>query len=381
LKNHKYTLSKQKGKRELVERPSYVDSPLSLLEELGQMSIALDDHGQILGATKACLELFGCRDPKSLGGSLGSFGNLFCAESRTGTIPLTGKLPDLHLDKELCDYWSVTLPSQKKKLLFASLRQINRYCVKGRVYILDLHDITDLGQFPCTTEDITPMIAHEIRNPLQTIKGINDLLKVSIETDQADVHKLLSISDSCIDQIKTLTEDLLSQKRLRNCKLSRKSTEVNLTILLKEILCAYSTTCGHEIISRFDETKPIYTSKEACKIRQIVTNLIDNAVKFTPFDKRIWVDLKTNGESAIIIVEDEGIGVPADETEYIFDPFYRSSNILQEETGLGLGLYISKRLSNLLGGDLIAKERPQGGTIVEFSLPLDVPPRNATNAE
>jgi len=345
------------------------------------MSIALDDHGQILGATKACLELFGCRDPKSLGGSLGSFGNLFCAESRTGTIPLTGKLPDLHLDKELCDYWSVTLPSQKKKLLFASLRQINRYCVKGRVYILDLHDITDLGQFPCTTEDITPMIAHEIRNPLQTIKGINDLLKVSIETDQADVHKLLSISDSCIDQIKTLTEDLLSQKRLRNCKLSRKSTEVNLTILLKEILCAYSTTCGHEIISRFDETKPIYTSKEACKIRQIVTNLIDNAVKFTPFDKRIWVDLKTNGESAIIIVEDEGIGVPADETEYIFDPFYRSSNILQEETGLGLGLYISKRLSNLLGGDLIAKERPQGGTIVEFSLPLDVPPRNATNAE
>ncbi len=380
MKKHKHILFRQKGKWKLVERPSYVDNPLSLLEELGQMSIALDRHGRILGATKACLELFGCRNPKSLGGSLSSFRNLFCAESGTGTIPLTKKLPDLHLDKELCDYLSVTLPSQKKKLLFASLGQINWYCVTGKVYILNLHDITDLDQFPCTTKDVAPMIAHEIRNPLQTLKAINDLLKVSVGTDQADVHKLLSISDSCIDQIKTLTEDLLAQKSLRNCKLSGKSSAVNLTILLNEILCAYSTTSGHEIISLFDETKPIYTSKEACRIRQIVTNLIDNAVKFTPFDKRIWVDLKTNDESVLIIVEDEGIGVPADEKEYIFDPFYRSSNVLQENTGLGLGLYISKRLSNLLGGDLIAKERPQGGTIVEFSLPLDVP-RNATNSE
>ena len=103
-------------------------------------------------------------------------------------------------------------------------------------------------------------------------------------------------------------------------------------------------------------------------------------MKFTPFDKRIWVDLKTDGDFATIIVEDEGIGVPADEKQYIFEPFYRSSNVLQEKNGLGLGLYISKRLSNLLGGDLIAKERPQGGTIVEFSLPLDVP-RNTTNTE
>jgi len=383
LKKHKYVLLKQKGKWELIEQPSYVDSPLSLLDELGQPSIALDEHGQILGATKSCLELFGCKDckdPKSLGESLDSFRNLFCVESGTGTIPPTAKLRDLHLDKELCDYWSITLPSQQKKLLFASLRQINRYSMKDKVYILNLYDITHLGQSPCTTKDITPMIAHEIRNPLQTLKAINDLLKVSIGADQTDVHKLLSMSDSYIEQIKTLTEDLLAHKRPRNCKLSTKSSAVNLTILLKEILCTYSTTCGHKIISRFDETKPIYTSKEACRIRQVVTNLIDNAVKFTPFDKRIWVDLKTDGDFATIIVEDEGIGVPADEKQYIFEPFYRSSNVLQEKNGLGLGLYISKRLSNLLGGDLIAKERPQGGTIVEFSLPLDVP-RNTTNTE
>jgi signal transduction histidine kinase len=110
----------------------------------------------------------------------------------------------------------------------------------------------------------------------------------------------------------------------------------------------------------------------------VVTNLLDNAIKFTPLCKRIWVNLKTSEDYATVIVEDEGIGVPIDERDYIFDPFYRSSNAPQEETGVGLGLYISKRLAGLLGGDLVAVERPQGGTIVEFSLPLE-PGRNTAS--
>ena len=378
VQKHHCTLVKQHGAWQLIEQPNHIDDPLSSLDELGQMAIAMDKEGRILGATNAYRGFFDCGNSKTLGESLKYLGHQFCVQSIAETIPPVATSDLSHLPGQLYDYWNVRLPSQGKRTLFVSLQETDWHSYTGKVWVLTFWDITAFWKPKDLTEDLTPIIMHEMKNPLQTLKAVNDLLKVSIETDRADLHRLISMSDSSIDQIATLTEDLLALKKRKGCKLSISSAALDLTSLLKELLGPYSTASKHQIIPLFDDATPLYVSGEPCRIRQVVTNLLDNAIKFTPLCKRIWVNLKTSEDYATVIVEDEGIGVPIDERDYIFDPFYRSSNAPQEETGVGLGLYISKRLAGLLGGDLVAVERPQGGTIVEFSLPLE-PGRNTAS--
>jgi signal transduction histidine kinase len=98
--------------------------------------------------------------------------------------------------------------------------------------------------------------------------------------------------------------------------------------------------------------------------------VINNAVKYTPPGKRIWVDLLISDGTALLVVEDEGIGIAPSELERVFDQFYRGSKTRDKFSGVGLGLYVSRFLARMHGGDLWAETRPQGGTVIKLSLPV-----------
>jgi len=105
-------------------------------------------------------------------------------------------------------------------------------------------------------------------------------------------------------------------------------------------------------------------------IVQVLVNLIDNSIKYSPEQTTIEISANVNRQGMLVQVKDMGIGIPADDLQRIFDKFYR---VLQPEniSGTGLGLSISKGIIEAHGGQIWAENRPEGGTVISFTLPLE----------
>ncbi len=370
---HKFLLTKKGGKWQVSKGCDCSNHPLCFAEILDQNAIGLDTAGRIIDVTQPCLNLFSCDDIAQLGETFEEFIHDYSAKSVTQTIQNKIPLAKMRYGETLQDCWKMTLPEKGDANLLINLHKTMWRFITGDVLILTLHDITAFTKPYSLTDEIIPMIVHEIKNPLQTLKATNDLVKLSLEKEQEDLAHYISMSDMYIEQIAGLTEDLLTLSRLQTSKPINNEMNVDLTQLLTEVVGSFATQTDHRLILLFDQNTPCYVAGNPCRIVQIVTNLLQNAVKFTPEGGQIWIDLQVHDNTAVLIVEDEGIGVPPEESERIFEPFFRSSNAQEHQSGLGLGLYISKRLANLLGGDLLSKPRPQAGTIMELSLPLADP--------
>jgi len=126
----------------------------------------------------------------------------------------------------------------------------------------------------------------------------------------------------------------------------------------------------HQLIEMFSRSARVPVRVHALWVRQILSNVLGNAVKYTPPGGRIFVGIIRSADEVIVSVEDEGIGIPAGETTMVFEPFYRASNSGGVASGGGLGLYISRELARLQGGDMWVSPRPERGTIVNLRLPL-----------
>jgi signal transduction histidine kinase len=109
---------------------------------------------------------------------------------------------------------------------------------------------------------------------------------------------------------------------------------------------------------------------------QAITNLLTNAQKYTPTGKAIHVTLSKRNGSALLKVEDEGVGIPPEDLEKVFAGFYRTPDVTKWQPGsVGLGLFISRGLVRRMGGDLWAENRPAGGTVMCMKMPLVKPPK------
>src|SRR5205814_3327571 len=105
------------------------------------------------------------------------------------------------------------------------------------------------------------------------------------------------------------------------------------------------------------------------RLVEVIENLINNAVKYSPNGGTVTVELAREGESAVVRVRDEGLGVPEEERAHIFERFYRTA-IAKPYGGVGLGLYISKEIMVRLGGDIVLESTSEGGSVFRVSLPL-----------
>ncbi|MHB8757854.1 MAG: sensor histidine kinase, partial [Bacillota bacterium] len=107
------------------------------------------------------------------------------------------------------------------------------------------------------------------------------------------------------------------------------------------------------------------------RLIEVLTNLMSNAIKYTRPGGHIWVKAAVDGENVVARVEDDGIGIPEDQLDQVFEGFHRARNLTEHDPGgLGLGLFISRDISRRHGGDLWAANREGGGTVMNLKLPL-----------
>jgi signal transduction histidine kinase len=223
-------------------------------------------------------------------------------------------------------------------------------------------------------DDLLAMVSHELRTPLTTVVGALRLLSAGPALGPGERQEMLEMADRQARRLRVLIEQLLLAAQSDNGRATLVSTaaervEVDAANLLAEAAGeARAGPCGDRVRVRCDRSLPVRLAPDA--ILQILGNLVDNACKYGPEDRPVWLVGEPDGTEAVLAVEDDGAGVPPSERERIFERFTR----LEPGRGLGLGLYIARQLARAQGGDLLAADaKVATGARFELRLPLRDP--------
>lgn len=225
-------------------------------------------------------------------------------------------------------------------------------------------------------EHLIRAVSHDVRTPINTIFGYTELLKTSALSRQQ--HTQLKQIKSAADYVNHLVQDLLDFSQLEAGKMNPENSAFNLVTLITNTAENVAMSHGNESISlRFDMDANLNRNifNDPLRIRQIVSNIIDNAYKFTT-DGEIKVLLKlitkSKTETSVSLqISDTGIGIPQTQQKQIFTEFTQAKNEgHSKQGGYGLGLTISKKLSELLGGHLTLESTEGKGSIFTLTLPI-----------
>lgn len=225
-------------------------------------------------------------------------------------------------------------------------------------------------------DEFLSIASHELKTPIASLKGTAQLLLRAQERGQVDLERLergLRTIDRAADRLTLLTEDLLDVSRLRGGRLRLRPRETDLAALLRDVLARLQPQAEqHHLDLRVDpDCDPCPTVLDPDRMDQVLSNLVGNAVKYTPEGGEVQVCLRRDGDNLLLQVHDRGIGLPPDMTERIFEPFGRAPNAEREQLpGMGLGLYISRQIVESHGGRIWAESQGEGhGTTFTVLLP------------
>jgi signal transduction histidine kinase len=216
--------------------------------------------------------------------------------------------------------------------------------------------------------------AHELRSPLTRLKSHTEVLVDLVADGNASVTQLIQSlhrMNAAIDRLSALTTDLLDVSRLRR-RVPLRQQSVDLEALIRTVAADHQQHAGqrHRFVLELPD-EPCCVVADPDRLAQIVTNLLDNAVKYSPAGGGIYVSLQMGDTGALLRVRDEGIGLPVGSAERVFEPFNRAANAFAGNIpGLGLGLHISRQIVRRHGGRIWAESPGEGqGTTVHVWLP------------
>lgn len=213
-------------------------------------------------------------------------------------------------------------------------------------------------------------VAHEIRTPLCAMRGEAELVLRGTHTAQ-EYQEVLERFTEQFDRLSRLTGDLLLLARLEARGYLEHTERLELAALLRGLMELFEALAEDKGISMRLLTEGETTAwGDKCLVQQALANLIHNALQYTPRGGRVDLKCSADGASALIIVEDTGMGIPPQDLPYVFDRFYRVEKSRSRETGgSGLGLSISKRIVEAHGGEIRMESTWGRGTRVEVRLP------------
>ncbi len=222
--------------------------------------------------------------------------------------------------------------------------------------------------------------AHELRTPLTALKGTAQLLRRQQARGTLDPDRLitaLATLDRSADRLVALTDDLLDVARLHTGHLLLVVRPTDLAALVGAAVgqARERAGAGHRLTLDAPAALPPVLA-DAGRIEQVLTNLLDNALKYAPDGGAVAVTVAADGAGVAVAVRDDGIGLPPDTEEAIFAPFGRATNAAARNLpGMGLGLYICRSIVERHGGWIAATSAGEGrGTTVTFWLPTAGPP-------
>jgi two-component system CheB/CheR fusion protein len=238
--------------------------------------------------------------------------------------------------------------------------------------------VADLEEASRRKDIFLSTLSHELRGPLSPLRNAAALIRMTAAASR-DVEEPLRIIDRQVDALARLVDDLLDVARIGAGKVELDRQAV----ALQDVVGRAVETCAPIVAERghrlevLAAPRPIVVDADADRLQQVFANLITNAAKYTPRGGGIWVKTATEGEEAVVHVEDTGVGIPPDMLPRIFDLFTQvESSRAQSRQGLGIGLALVKELATLHGGSVqVRSEGKDKGSKFTVRLPLARPSR------
>jgi PAS domain S-box-containing protein len=215
------------------------------------------------------------------------------------------------------------------------------------------------------------MASHELRTPLASIMSAAELLiHYRDRMDGSQIDEKLTLITRRVDHLASIIEDVLNLGRMQSGHTEYHPVRTDLDALCQDVVAEFQNqpAMTHEVLYRCDQ-RPILLDLDRKLTCQVITNLISNAIKYSPASQQVSVSLELRHESAVLCVRDSGIGIPAQDVKHLFEPFHRARNV-GAISGTGLGLAISKEAVEQHGGTIRVESEVGVGTAVYVHLPI-----------
>ncbi len=245
--------------------------------------------------------------------------------------------------------------NEKEKALFANLET----------------SLSSLQLLMDKKDEFLGLATHELKTPITSMKAsLQSLQKLALKNDALkDAIPLLTIANRQVIKLAGIVNDLVDVSKTQSGKLELNKTTFPLAMAVMDCITEieHQAKGYHFIVSKAIDSI-VFADK--VRIEQVVINLLTNAVKYSPVQRLIDVDIELNEMDIKVSVKDQGIGIPADKLPFIFDRFFRVHESSQVFSGLGLGLYICAEIIRQHGGKIGVESKEGEGSVFWFSLPI-----------
>jgi PAS domain S-box-containing protein len=228
----------------------------------------------------------------------------------------------------------------------------------------------NLEKLDRTKTEFLSIVSHEFRTALTGIQGFSELIRDGgLETDEVRAYGGYIFNDA--DRINRLISDMLDLDRMESGRMSMRTGDVDINEVLSEAMArAGTSTATVEFKADLDPRLPIVVG-DRDRLTQVVSNLVSNAVKYSPDGGMVTLSTRAEGGFALVSVTDTGLGIPPDEIGHVFERFRRvRSGAAQSIPGTGLGLTIVKQIVEMHGGKIWVESAVGHGSAFHFTIPL-----------
>jgi two-component system phosphate regulon sensor histidine kinase PhoR len=330
---------------------SKLEAVISSMEE---GVIPLDSEGRILGVNAAARELFGLRDdPQGL--------KLWEVVRLPGLEEAAAKT--LQSRTPVTDSFEVG-----DRVLSVRLSPVN----DGPGAVLVAHDITEDRRYDTLRKEFVANVSHELRTPLSVVQGYVETLSEGAWKDEKSALEFLTIIDKNVRRLSAIVNDLLDLSKLESGGHVLEPREVDVRGLAERVAEAFRPVAERKRQQLSAEAAPGtgILMADGALLERALSNLVDNALKYTPEGGRIRIQAESDGGFVSMSVEDNGTGIPEADLSRIFERFYRVDKSRSRDLGgTGLGLSIVKHIVQLHGGTISVRSTSAGST---FTLRLPV---------
>jgi two-component system phosphate regulon sensor histidine kinase PhoR len=235
-----------------------------------------------------------------------------------------------------------------------------------------LHDITRLRQLEQVRKDFVANVSHEIKTPLASIKAFAETLRTGAIDDPANRKEFVEVIEKDADRMTRLVDDLLELSSIESGRRAPNFESIALAECAQGVAVSLAPLAERKQVRieiRIPNDLPPLRADKG-QLRQVLTNLLDNAIKFNKDKGGVTVTASADQRVVTVVVQDTGSGIPAEDLPRIFERFYRVDKARSRELGgTGLGLAIVKHIVDAHGGSVGVESEPGQGATFRFTLP------------
>lgn len=232
--------------------------------------------------------------------------------------------------------------------------------------LLILTDLTEVQRIDQIRRDFVSNVSHELRTPLAAIRALAETL--DDEVDEEDRREFLRRIHQQVERLTTLVNELLDLSRIESGSISLNPEVIHLGELVTEAASLLRTKTDSGAVTIVQDGCDLSVEGDRPSLLRVVSNLLDNAIKWSPNEGRVWVSTADEGDLVALSVRDEGVGIQEQDVSRVFERFFKADGSRSKQ-GVGLGLAIVKHLVRAHGGTATVESKPGQGATFTVRLP------------